>query len=85
MKDLSIFNETLYKMDKWAAEVQSEFYEIIDNTETSFEEKVAEMEEFLEVLVWDWERLEYYMQDEDGKVPEYTQKDLATALVKSNI
>jgi hypothetical protein len=76
------FSETIYKMDKWAyEECQNDFYEIVDDESMSHPEKVKAMEEFLEVLVQDWERLEYYMQDEDGNVPPYTQEELAETLV----
>ena len=79
------FSETIYKMDKWAyddSEVQNDFYNIIDDEKLTEEEKIQEMEDFLEILVQDWERLEYYMGDEDGNVPDYTQRELAETLVK---
>jgi len=74
------FSECLHKIDKWAAEdfeVQDQFYEIVENENATFEEKVDEMQDFLEILVRDWERLESYL---DG---EYSDKELAKELVKN--
>jgi|AntAceMinimDraft_18_1070375.scaffolds.fasta_scaffold44610_4 hypothetical protein len=83
-----IFKEAYWKMDKWAAEdadVQNEFYDILDNEETSEKEKIDEMNDFLEVLVWDWDRLESYLYDDEiedeNHRPEYTNLELATYLV----
>lgn len=76
------FGECFYKMDKWAAEdfeVQKQFYEIVDNKETTEEEKISEMVDFLEILVWDWERLESYVEGE------FSDTELATELVKRNV
>ena len=79
------FSETIYKMDKWASEDpadQTAFYDIVDDEDMTEEEKISAMEDFLEILVWDWERFEYYMGDEDGNIPEYTQREVAETLVK---
>lgn len=73
------FSECFYKMDKWAAEdfeVQNQFYEIVENDDLSFEEKVSEMADFIDILVWDWERLSSYV---DG---EFSETELVEALVK---
>lgn len=76
------FSEVGFKMDKWAVdefEVQNEFWNIIDK-DISREAKISEMEDFLEVLVWSWDSLESYLEEDE----EYTDRELAEYLVISN-
>ena len=76
------FGEAIWKMDKWASEYSGDmqtFYDIVDDDTLTFDEKVTEMEEFLEILIWDYERLDSYL--EGG----WTEKELAKELVERNI
>ena len=78
------FSEIIYKMDKWASEDfddQARFYEIVDDETLSKEQKIEEIEDFLDILVCDWERLESYMEIENGEIVPYTDRELAEALV----
>ena len=76
------FGEAIWKMDKWASEDSGDmqtFYDIVDDDTLTFDEKVTDMEEFLEILIWDYERLDSYL--EGG----WTEKELAKELVERNI
>ena len=76
------FGEAIWKMDKWASEDSGDmqtFYDIVDDDVLTFDEKVADMEEFLDILIWDEERLHSYI---DGQ---FTYSELAKELVSRNI
>ena len=76
------FGEAIWKMDKWASEDSGDmqtFYDIVDDEALTTEEKIGEMETFLDVLIWDEERLDSYI---DGP---YSYTDLAEELVKINL
>jgi len=76
------FGEAIWKMDKWASEDSGDmqtFYDIVDDEALSFDEKVRDMLDFLEILIWDEERLHSYV---DG---EFSDTELATELVSRNI
>ena len=76
------FGEAIWKMDKWASEDSGDmqtFYDIVDDEALTFDEKVVDMEEFLDILIWDEERLHSYI---DGN---FNYKELANELVSRNI
>ena len=76
------FGEAIWKMDKWASEDHDDmkaFYEIIDDEKMSTEEKIIEMVDFLEILIWDEERLHSYVEGE------FSDTELATELVERNL
>lgn len=58
------FSEAYYKIDKWAVddpELQDTYYNILDDTEMSKEEKISEMEELLDLIISDFDRLDSYI------------------------
>jgi len=76
------FGEALWKMDKWASEDSEDmqaFYNIIDDETLTTEEKISEIEDFLEILIWDYERLDSYIEEP------WTEKELAKELVERNL
>lgn len=75
------FSIAIDKMDKWAyddSDAQNDFYDLINDETLSDEERISEMEDMLEEIVQDWDRLESYIDEE------YTLRELAIALIEAN-